>query len=507
MKIFAGLAVLYSLGSPSALSADRTDPHKGSVDRAPSPSESCTVEALTRNCEVFSPDGPLSIELSDGTIIPNYAARGKLREASPEQAAEEAIDQRKKNVAFTKEQLTKKAKWNTEALAWLKKVNGGEKKPFSSTFHDYLAAHMDGAALAVFDDRPEGIVFLPWPPDKEGADVEAVPSKEAFQKLKELLGDEFETFDRLTLDAENIARLKPEPAVTARSKDIDKMMEENRNRIGSRLAHGKDLFAKVQAEMEKKLLNGRQYGDLSDHEKSLVDRIKSVTFQYTEDPGSCSAMPNAFYRKHDHTINVCTDFLLDPDTSLLLIFGHELAHAIDPCTSQFPLLKAKKDAYLKWVDTKNGVFNADAIAKPEFLPVLRYLDTGFGQQGADYLSSYPLALDFGEEAVQYFIQHPDKAPLEPQAAGVPAAAYPFKSVLACLADEKHDFKSTKSSTHADALARVKQYRRDFLGIDDPKGEQRILSVLKKHPECGVGGAHSEMGEAFADWMGAEILSG
>ncbi|MCB0418749.1 MAG: hypothetical protein KDD39_13950, partial [Bdellovibrionales bacterium] len=504
MKNFSWIFILaLSLSYP--ILADKNEHETPDTRHPVSPKESCTVEALTRNCEVFSEDAPLSIDLPDGTIIPNHAARGKLRSTSPEEAAEEAIEQRKNNIKFMKELFAKKAKWQAETLAWLKKINK-DNKLFSETFENYLAAHMNGAVNDIFDERPTGMVFLPWPPDKEGADVETVPSREALAKLKEILGKEFETFDSLTLEAERLAKSHAQPARTSKTDKIEKMESDNRSRIGKRLDHGKALFAKVQGAMEKKLLNGRKYEELSDHEKSLIDRIKSVTFNYTEDPGSCSGIPNAFYRKNDHSINVCTGFLLDPDASLTLLLGHELAHAIDPCTSQFPLLNAKKDNFLKWVDTANNVFNADARAKPEFLPLFRYLDSGFGRLGKDHLISYPLALDFGQDAVDFLANHPDKPSLETKAPGIPASEYPFKSVIECLGDEKHDFKSTKTAVHDDSLARVRKYRKEFLGIDDPASEKRIVEVLKKHPECGVGGSHSEMGEAFADWMGADILA-
>lgn len=50
-----------------------------------------------------------------------------------------------------------------------------------------------------------------------------------------------------------------------------------------------------------------------------------------------------------------------------------------------------------------------------------------------------------------------------------------------------------------------RYRRQHQ-IDTPQDETEIKEAISRFPECGGGLGHSQVSEAFADWMGAEVLA-
>lgn len=108
-----------------------------------------------------------------------------------------------------------------------------------------------------------------------------------------------------------------------------------------------ELVESTRQNLIASVLKGRAENQLSAGEKSQLIRLRTLRFDLKESLNTQSSVcvglgPNAYYDAKEHRFVLCNGTMNVPDRSLAQTIGHEMGHAIDPCTLSLPLHKTAK---------------------------------------------------------------------------------------------------------------------------------------------------------------------
>ena len=452
----------------------------------------CTFESLTRGCSLFDPERGDRILLPDGTFIPNFSAMLKVK------ADRRLAQEQMKTIEKVEEERAKLTQLKFETTQILDSVPVQRLQPF---FKLYFIDNFLPVLTVLFNDNAtqlKTIRFL-WPPEGP-RDVQAIPiesfrsrilgffSAEQIDRLKAI------TLQAVRLTQENIAGL---------DKPIFRDMKY--------VTQARQVYIKKMAEFAKHRIielirQNRTAEQLSFAERQAVIRVETVKFTspsspvLSQNPFCAKPVPNAFYDRATHSINVCPNFYNFPDSTILSVVAHEIAHTIDPCFSQFPTYKIqwRKLAELEKTTKSRSEMVGD---NDRYLlyTMLKKLPEGTELTG----TSFPLYVSTA--AISYFEK---RGVLENQALAVPFAQYVLKDVYDCLkTGDGGGFRGHEVENIRRVASEVAQVRTQFREPTyDPKSdEQAIVDAFSKYPECVGIDRYSQMGEATSDWLAARVL--
>lgn len=450
----------------------------------------CSLDGATKNCSGFKESDPPIRTLSDGTVIPNYAAILKKKSTT---------------------QQTKSSNQSAEYISTLTTKAGEAVSDVLNGYGDKISTTVQVSMLQYPLVDWKGIVegkelsftaFVPWPLDQKGAPSKAVKRSEIQTELKRLLGDY------------GFAALK---SAYEKWPTIAKVSEDNQDPVQKKLMtvtperkkHVSNLIAKTKDLLVQEILQGRDASKLSEPEKRAVSKINSIKvgdFDELKNEGACAGpVSQAFFNPMDHSINICPNFYNFPDSTIVSVVGHEMAHAIDACNSQFGVFSVdqSKVSKLSTKDPNAPSTDSKINENAEKLKLFGYLQYAAGRNLSP--SSLPLDLLFPEEAIQYL---KDAGCITETVSGTSLDSYFLKDSYECLIKNKKFQSNADMSAMIDKIIQIRtRERRDgyTTDLDREKNRKKLKDAFSKHPECMPGEDKSEMGEVMADYLGSRVL--
>ncbi|MSP19251.1 MAG: hypothetical protein EXR74_06745 [Bdellovibrionales bacterium] len=453
----------------------------------------CEFETLTKSCSFFDPDGPDKIMFEQGTYLPNLVA---LEKQATDQIFQSELNRK---IASTEKNTTKFLEIKQRLITLLADVSDSSLHP---SFKFYLTENF----MEFFDFLVgrDGILKtkleIPWPMNN--------PIKAKLLSRKEII-----TTLNIVITAEQVDKLNliyREMKVLVIYSQTNKLVSSNDDLIklisSDRQKYVAKLFDFIQARITYLISYGKPEADWTESERQLIRKIKTVkltalnSIELKNAPPCLSVQPNAFYSSKNHTINLCPTVYSLPDSSLLLIMAHEVAHAIDQCNSQFGTFEISSDKLVKLGEGLKGVLSREISSdseKKELLIVLMEINK------QSNMTAFPFPLIASPASIKYFV---DKGVLKRELSGVISAKHPLKNVFDCL-DRKQGFRNAdrseiKKLAVAVTLARG-QYREP--AYDALADQRQIIDAFDSYPGCLNPNKESQMGEAIADWIGAKVL--
>ncbi len=210
-----------------------------------------------------------------------------------------------------------------------------------------------------------------------------------------------------------------------------------------------------------KVLMARKNGTNDAAIESMIQRIRTVTLEVPDgkDFGQLVSkgceVPNAAYR-YDHKVVICPQLGNFPEASIMSVVAHELAHAIDPCCGALDLVK-----------TKTG---------------------------------YEVNMDFNPVSLMSVSEKKSSVAVP----GILADKNPFSSVISCL--QTSDSVGIKAPT---VTQLQESYFKEAAGDGQSgfyKFAQKIPELYPKYGMCENFSGDGRVGEAFADWIGAQVIA-
>lgn len=298
------------------------------------------------------------------------------------------------------------------------------------------------------------------------------------------------------------------------------------------LAGSKEKVKEYQAEFQKEtnrsfeiftdtksqliaVLNKRKDGKNNSEIDNMIYRINKIrmnqpmTSPAMMNMSPCSS-PNAFYDPISHSFTLCPQLLQMPSATIQSIIAHELGHSIDPCTATYPLESIegtpKQNPYSDYLNAQKDQQNTNEnSAFLTFNPTLP-------DQGSEKLSAYDVNLLKDYLSFQF-----DNLSFKEKQQSVELKKNPFSSVVKCLQDNRSvgarmgDIKGAKSAI----FKKISDLQQSGASDSDPKIKElkqtldRIDAVYADKIACsfmGSQGGHSQMQEAFSDWIASEVIA-
>ncbi len=275
-------------------------------------------------------------------------------------------------------------------------------------------------------------------------------------------------------------------------------MEKNCDAIRAHIAHMKEsknpgikipsfedkrvqlegIFQKVKNAMLQEILSGRSEDQLSSSEMALLAKIKTVRMISPDQVGhSCTTQLNGKYYSDLHAFVICPGFNFLPDTSYMATMTHEITHAIDPCLSQFGLVKLN----FQKIESARVVGRFDNFIQSE-IDDWKYDVNEFNLRVRD---QNPRSVERwrGKYSSKELQQMSDFGLISDIAPGVSAADYPFKAAMGCL-------------------------KAIGVKMPDDKLPLRDESGVSVFPHCPgrVIGAQSQASESMSDLFSGQVMS-
>ncbi len=461
----------------------------------------CTLMELTKKCSLMN--GDTDIVFADGSRIPSYRARIKERDA------------RKKDEKLQNQIEAKVADWDLELGAARAVLVKGLKKTAPALgvlLANGMKGEPKGARLLadLLAGRPSSPVQL-----KELVVVNAAGNPEhltnpSYEKVREIF--------QAAIPENGTAQ---EPEISRKNlRDLTQKLSKYRPEI-MKLASGYDPKADalsvseekikelkttvrdVREQLMKTLMKGRTEDQLSEEERELVTRVKTIQFRLPTDPQSfnspacASESGNAFYRPSDHSFTVCAAMLKLPIENLVMVIGHELAHSVDPCNFQnrVPVYDLKTESLAKLPAEPKTV--ADAVR-------MRAAECAAAGEKSCYMRipSSAIVAPLAKAGVI--------GPLFKKRDGL--ANYPLENARQCLMSKAGGGFRSNQDELADIESHVQQYLDDnydegsLSEAERAKEIDRIKQLFKSKPECMSKHEkfHSELGEAMSDLLGSKV---
>lgn len=252
----------------------------------------------------------------------------------------------------------------------------------------------------------------------------------------------------------------------------------NLNRYQQESKRVEQIFGDVQGRMVQ-LLRSRRTSQNAEAIDNMIARITTAKI-LTPKNGSKIAdlailgcdIPNAGYNPQTHEVVVCPQLMNLPDSALLSILAHELAHPIDPCQMSMPYSR------------DGGIISQDEVD----------------------------------------VMAPISPPQDAFFKGIKAATNPFKNVISCL--QKPESMGVKIPSQNNIVAQLRSEAENAMGLKEEiseaneSGDSDVTDTLRAALEERVEGIHrnyeefkqcfnmtgsGHATEAFADWMSSQVL--
>lgn len=204
----------------------------------------------------------------------------------------------------------------------------------------------------------------------------------------------------------------------------------------------------------------------------LITRLEKLKFAVASHQESSCGSPNGYYQPSSHTVYLCPNKLTEPKGLMLTTLGHEIGHSIDSCQAAYDLRQ-------KHSHQEHGDDNPEDTAKPAAQ------------------SRYGLIAAESDAAAKRNLI----------AAGLPYDEHPLGTVLTCLQNPVKSV-GAKLPSVEDKIRTAQEMNSAIVGANGPNDEslEKIPALAKKYASCSGDGEHtSQMGEAFSDWYGAEVV--
>ncbi len=428
----------------------------------------CDIDSLTDNCKVFDPKKPY-VTLKNGKRAINFSYDHDAEmDEKPERSKEETEKQRLQGL-----------KTQAKALEILSKP----KKKISENFKLYL-----------MNELPEVNYALSGEADKEFRINVYYPPDSASGSFKAMKADEFRTLFSSYYSPQQLTELgglmPPEPPEQGEP-DVHPVYQDQKPLTSE--ARVGELMKFAKGSIVKKILAGRKREDLSAAERDALHKVESVSHRVgtvASDNSACSGVtPNAFYDPGSHQISVCPNFLHLPEAAVISVLGHEVAHAIDPCLCQFGLYsldRSRAQAFM--AANKRGSVDKDMASALRF---------AMSQEGDKFTSANLFQAAKDPDKVLKDLE--SKGVIKKETGEYDYTQFPFGEVSQCLSNLQFRATSTEREGYFKDLKSS--------GAVPAKEADKLEQAFKKHPEClPVKGKSSQMGEAFADWFGAQVAS-
>ncbi len=471
----------------------------------------CTLNYITDFCRAFDPTKGEFLPMEGGARLPVDRVRSNRWKLSAEELIERDTEQKKLDNEYELKIGRKKLTVRRDMEKILDGISG-----LSSDFRTFFKGEtgaQGGSAILFSDEFVDATIILPWPLDQEDAPLAEVPVKSvgaAFGKV--VAADELKDLRQKQDELLLLQRTRPDEAQTKTTAIASKAQEEELKVIKSRAAALGPLVEKVREKVIETIARGRAENELSENEKRLIERITTIRMTKQDDPkllnecakGATSAL-NAHYSSADHTINICPTMNLFPDESLAMVIGHEIAHAIDPCNAQFNLVSLNQDAlYNQFTDAATSSLKPEVLSNPSRTRLFRFLQLVGQNTPPPHLTGYPFGLDYDDDDYKLFSMR-SPAVLEINVAAVPFKDHPLASVFACLTKPAVGFETSAGKNPELRIQKILKLRAKH-GAVGKEDDKEIRAAINAYPECGVGGEHTQVTEAFADWVGTEVVA-
>lgn len=417
----------------------------------------CNESAVTKNCQIFAgKQDQVSFELSDGTTLKGPNANTAMAAAAS-------------NLAFPSQAYAQQQSFQAEILEILDSISmpTASKLDISTNLRALFA-------------NPEGSFNLHWSPGSTKPTKKFTQALSVIKFLKEKLNPE--NFKRI----QNIAEKMNEETENAQAAFMKQAQSET-SVVGSdkRKQRGQELFNYAKEKLTEIIRRGRNESELTQVEKNYIEKLKTVKLNANPDMQQCPpGQEQALYTALTHSVSICPATYASPDSRLVLVLAHEIAHSFDPCNSS------------------NALYQVDE-SKMDSLPESLRKYAAFSK-GDNYInmnlqlsSSDPSIIDGYLKAGFY----KEVVPI------TPADSYLFKREYECMTKNQGFRENTPSDTAITAsyLKRSAAFHGKAADARSKEGARNYLKALKKYPQCLRSLAHSsEMNEVMSDMLGTLV---
>jgi len=458
----------------------------------------CDANAVTRNCKFFEErkDQP-KIKLADGSsfsnpmyVTPLAGQEGaNLSGSGPIQGGYGGA------AALTTEEIEA---LQTNQAELMDQMPG---KAFSTRFK--MAFANSAGYLAA---NPEVKVSMPWPPDAKSPKLTPVTGQEVLAYAKaNMKGADYAKLMKL-VDVQKAPQVKAALAMQKAQQaqlELQKKAQEEAlvesQRLNNKKARIRELFKYSQEQIIALISQGRKESDLGPEQKRQIAKVRSVELHSLDDEAianSSSCMGgsrNAYYISLNHQTHMCPGLFNSNDATIVSVLGHEIAHSIDACASQMPLMNVHREM-------KDSFMNRKDLTEDERQDVESLLDS------SDKYFNYDMKI---------YLTHPEVLDKMTQAGLVkveisetPYKNYPQRKELECLAKSANFYLNESGDSVATKRALNRGIARLPADARPPaeKMVRRYGEALDTYPQCFntlTGTSNSR--EVTADLFGALVL--
>jgi len=424
------------------------------IGKAKASSDQCSAASLSKDCAIFD-SLPSRIELPDGTFFSN-----------PRKPPPVKVDADKTRQAKIQDEL--------EGLFDTIKIPKMSRR--------FRRALLDPSLLSTLSSANDQTKLkLPWPPGHAEGPVRDL----TYKSFKDQFWNKLNSKQRSKFE-ELITRMGNLDTQRIESKVVGKKRKDE----------VRALFKNAQESIKQSILRGRDPSQLKESELAAIKKVETVVFvdldhdQY-DNQFSCSInSDNAHYDPQDHSIFICPGGYTSPTASLIYTLGHEIAHAIDPCCSQFDLYEVDHNKLSAETGKSKG---RDPVKQWAYEAMKSEAD------GPYFTSAFKRRLK-DPNLMNEFV---DKGILKPVAKGIGPEHYFAQGPRDC-------FKTNEGMRSEPAPAEV-----EVRGARNPGARGGASSssggpgkVKNQYPHCDMltSEGSSSMGEVMSDYFGAMALA-